>query len=153
MLPPLLPPSTRFSSPALHLHTSALPSPTTSALPSCHRYDFLVRIWNGLTFFELFKLLFSLGIDHDSHVLYVHMTYVSSFTRSHGQEKSLSYYDLLYDFRSSTLWTHPHPHSLPFPPQIHHPYTRHLCRSTTDPLGEEFHPVAKYGRLEGPGNT
>ena len=34
MLPPSLPPSTRFSSPALHLHTSALPSPATSALPS-----------------------------------------------------------------------------------------------------------------------
>ena len=25
---------------------------------SCHRYDFLVRLWNGLSFFELFKLLF-----------------------------------------------------------------------------------------------
>ena len=38
------------------------------------------------------------------HVLYVHMTYVysfsyvSHFTRSHDQKKSLSYYDLLYDF-------------------------------------------------------
>ena len=31
----------------------------------CHRYDFLVRLWNVLNFFELFKLLFSLGIDHD----------------------------------------------------------------------------------------
>ena len=47
----------------------------------------------------------SLGIDHDPHVIYVHMTYVqilffyvSLFTRSHGQEKSLSYYDLLEDF-------------------------------------------------------
>ena len=46
----------------------------------------------------------SFGIDHDPHVLYVHMTYVYSFshvslfTRSHGQEKSLSYYDL-FDFR------------------------------------------------------
>ena len=30
--------------------------------------------WNGLSFFEFFKLLFSLGIDHDPHVLYVHMT-------------------------------------------------------------------------------
>ena len=45
----------------------------------CHRYDFLVRLWNGLNFFELFKLLFSLGIDHDPHVLYVHMTYVYPF--------------------------------------------------------------------------
>ena len=33
-----------------------------------------------LTFFELFKLLFSLGIDHGSYVLYVHMTYVYSFS-------------------------------------------------------------------------
>ena len=33
--------------------------------PSCHRYDFLVHLWNRLNFFELFKLLFSLGIDHD----------------------------------------------------------------------------------------
>ena len=57
----------------------------------CHRYDFLVRLcWNGLNFFELFKNFYSsLGIDHDPYVLYV-----SFFTRSHGQEKSLSYYDL-----------------------------------------------------------
>ena len=33
-----------------------------------------------LTFFELFKLLFSLGIDHDPHVFYVHETYVYSFS-------------------------------------------------------------------------
>ena len=75
--------------------------------------------WNGLNFFELFKLYFHLGLITTPHVLYDHMTYVYSFshasffTRSHGQEKSLSYYDLLYDFRSFTLWTHPHPHSLP----------------------------------------
>ena len=57
--------------------------------------------WNGLTFFELFKLLFSLGIDHDppcslcSHDLCLFpFSHVSFFTRSHGQEKSLSYYDL-----------------------------------------------------------
>ena len=31
----------------------------------CHRYDFLVCLWNGLNFFELFKLLFSNGIDHN----------------------------------------------------------------------------------------
>ena len=30
-----------------------------------------------LDFFELFKLYFSLGIDHDPHVLYDHMTYYS----------------------------------------------------------------------------
>ena len=54
---------------------------------------------NGLNFFELFKLYFHLGLITTPHVPYVHMTYVSSFTRSHGQEKSSSYYDLLYDFR------------------------------------------------------
>ena len=43
----------------------------------CHRYDFLVRLYrNGLNFFKLFSLF---GIDHDPHVLYVHMTYVYSF--------------------------------------------------------------------------
>ena len=67
----------------------------------CHRYDFLVRLWNGLNFF---KLYFHLGLITTPHVLYVHMTYVysisyvSHFTRSYGQEKSLSYYDL-FDFR------------------------------------------------------
>ena len=61
---------------------------------------FWYAFWNGLNFFELFKLLFSLGIDHNPHVSYVHMTYVYSFsyvfhfTQSHGQEKSLLYYDL-----------------------------------------------------------
>ena len=34
MLPPSLPPSTRFNSPALHLQISPLPSPMISALPS-----------------------------------------------------------------------------------------------------------------------
>ena len=59
--------------------------------------------WNGLTFFELFNFIFHLGLIMTPHVLYVHMTYVYSFshvsffTRSHGQEKSLSYYDL-FDF-------------------------------------------------------
>ena len=59
--------------------------------------------WNRLNFFELFKLYSSLGIDHDPPCFYDHMTYVYSFshvsffTRSHGQEKSSSYYDL-FDF-------------------------------------------------------
>ena len=43
----------------------------------CHRYDFLVRlIGMDLYFLNFFISLFSLGIDHDPHVLYVHMTYV-----------------------------------------------------------------------------
>ena len=59
---------------------------------------------NGLNFFELSKLHFYLGLITTPHVLHVHMTYVYSFshvsffTRSHGQEKSLLYYDLLYNF-------------------------------------------------------
>ena len=57
--------------------------------------------WNGLNFFELFKLYFHLGLITTPHAFYVHMTYVYSFshvsffTRLYGQEKSLSYYDLL----------------------------------------------------------
>ena len=39
----------------------------------CHRYDFLVCLWNGLNFFELFKLYFHLGLITTLHV---HMTYV-----------------------------------------------------------------------------
>ena len=71
----------------------------------CHHYDFLGNvIWNGLIFFELFKFYFLLGLIMTPHVLYAHMTYVYffsnvfHFTQSHGQEKSLSYYDLS-DFR------------------------------------------------------
>ena len=44
-----------------------------------HCYDFWYIFWNGLKFFELFKLLFSNGIDHDLHVFYDHMTYVYFF--------------------------------------------------------------------------
>ena len=58
--------------------------------------------------FSNFYISFSLGIDHNPYVLYVHMTYVYSFshvsffTRSHGQEKSLSYYDL---FKTSEFYS------------------------------------------------
>ena len=45
-----------------------------------------------LTFSNFFKLSF--GIDHDLHVPYVHITYVSFFTQSYDQEKSSLYYDL-----------------------------------------------------------
>ena len=98
-------------------------------------------------FFELFNFILHLGLITNPHVLYVHMTYVYSFshvsffTRSHGQEKSLSYYDLLHDFQSSTLWTHPHPHFLLSPPQPHHPYTPRLYRSTTALSGGGHHPA------------
>ena len=60
--------------------------------------------WNGLKFFKLFKLYFLMGLITTPHVFYVHMTYVYSFsyvsffTQSHGQEKSLLNYDL-FNFR------------------------------------------------------
>ena len=59
---------------------------------------------NGLTFFELFKLYFHLGLittplcSLHSHDLCLFPFHVSFFTRSHGQEKSLLYYDL-FNFR------------------------------------------------------
>ena len=115
--------------------------------------------WNRLNFFELFKLYFHLGLITTPHVLYVHMTYVYSFsyvsffTRSYGQEKSLSYYDLLYDFWSSTLRMHPHSHSLPSPPQPHHPYTPCLCQSTTIQSGEGHHLTSMCGPTEDPASN
>ena len=71
----------------------------------CHRYDFLVCL-NGtdLLFSNFFIVIFHLGLITTPHAHYVHMTYVyslflyvSSFTQLRGQEKSLSYYDLLFD--------------------------------------------------------
>ena len=109
-------------------------------------------------FFSNFYLYFHLGLITTPHVLYVHMTYVYSlyhvsfFTRSHGQEKSLSYYDL-FRLQSTNLRTHPHPHFLLLPPQPHHPYTPHLCRSTTAPPGEGYHPVKKCGHPADPDYT
>ena len=63
-----------------------------------------VFIGTDLIFSNFLTFILHLGLITTPHVLYVHMTYVYSlshvsfFTRSHGQEKSLSYYDLLYDF-------------------------------------------------------
>ena len=85
-----------------------------------------------LLFFQTFIFIFHLGLITTPHVHYVHMTYVSFFTRSYGQEKSLSYYDL-FDFGVlSILRTHPHPHFPLLPPQPHHPYTRHRGPHNTD---------------------
>ena len=87
---------------------------TVESASTCHRYDFLVRLWNGLVivmtfgmslertqlFLNFLNFYFHLGLIMTPHVFYVHMTYVYSFshvsffTQSHGQEKSLSYYDL-----------------------------------------------------------
>ena len=101
--------------------------------------------------FSNFFFYFSLGIDHEppcslcSHDLCLFpFPYVSFFTRLRGQEKSLSYYDLLCDFKRTILRTHPHSPFLLLPLQPHHPYTPHLCRSTTAPLGEGYHPSERY---------
>ena len=76
--------------------------------PKCHRHVIVMTFWyifgTDLTFSNFLNFYFHLGLITTLHVLYVHMTYVYSFshvsffTRSHGQEKSLSYYDLLFDF-------------------------------------------------------
>ena len=56
-----------------------------------------------LVFSNFLNFYFLLGIDHNppcflcSHDLCLFLSYVSLFTQSHGQEKSLSYYDL-FDF-------------------------------------------------------
>ena len=55
--------------------------------------------WNGLTFFELFKLYFHLGLITTPHVLYVHMTYVYSlslmFYLSHDHMAKRSHYRIM----------------------------------------------------------
>ena len=54
-----------------------------------------------LLFSNFLNFILHLGLIITPYVFYVHMTYiysfshVSLFTQSHGQEKSLSYYDLL----------------------------------------------------------
>ena len=46
---------------------------------NCHRYDFwYVFIGTDSTFSNFLNFYSSLGIDHDPHVFYVHMTYVYS---------------------------------------------------------------------------
>ena len=64
-----------------------------------------VFIGTDLTFLNFLNFYFSLGIDYDppcflhSHDLCLFpFSYVSFFTRSHGQEKSLSYYDPFMTF-------------------------------------------------------
>ena len=56
----------------------------------CHRYNFLVRLWNGLNFFKLFKLYFHLGLIMTPHVFYVHMTYVYSFLMFHSSHDHMA---------------------------------------------------------------
>ena len=108
-----------------------------------------VFIGTDLLFSNFLNFILHLGLITTPHVPYVHMTYVYSFshvsffTRSHGQEKSLSYYDLFIRLRSSILRTHLHPHFLLLPPQPHHPYTPRLCRSTTAQLEGGYHQIGR----------
>ena len=44
---------------------------------------------------------------------------------------------------------HPHPHFLPLPPQLHHPYTHHLCQSTTGQPARVSLPDEMYDQEEG----
>ena len=106
--------------------------------------------------FELFKFYFHLGLIMTPHVLYDHMiyvcslSYVSFFTWSHGQEKSLLYYDL-FDFGVSILWTHPHLHFL-LPLLPPHPYTCHQDPCKMGQSGKVYVTAPTYGEEEDPGN-
>ena len=67
-----------------------------------------VFIGTDLNFSNFLYFYLPLGLIANPHALYVHMTHVYSFshvsffTRSHGQEKSLSYYDL---FMTSEIYS------------------------------------------------
>ena len=70
----------------------------------CHRYDFLVCLWNGLTFFELFKLfILHLGLITTPHV---HMTYVYSFLIcfSHDHVAKRSHYRIMIFYMTSEYY-------------------------------------------------
>ena len=117
----------------------------------CHCYDILVHLWNGLTFFKLFKLYFLLGIDHNllcflcSHDLCL---YLFSCFILHTITWPREVIIVLWSFQlqsTTILRMHPHPHSLLHSPHTHHPYTPCLHQSMMAPLGEEHPPVAKYG--------
>ena len=118
-----------------------------------------VFIGTDLTFSNFLNFYSSFGIDHDPHVPYDHMTYVYSFflmfLSSHEYTAKRSRYRIMifYRLRSSTLRTHPYPHSLLLPPQPHHPYTPRLCRSAKALLGEGYHPGERYGHPEDPDCT
>ena len=109
-----------------------------------------------LTFSNFLNFYSSLGIDHDppcflcSHDLCLFISLM--FHSSHDHMAKRSHYRIMIflQLRSSILRTHSHPHFLLFPPQLHHPYTPRLCRSTTAPLAEGYHPVERYGHPEDP---
>ena len=122
-----------------------------------HHYDILVCLSGTDLLFSNF-FLFSLGIDHNPHVLYTHMTYVYFLflcfilhTITWPREVIIVLWS--FQLQSSILQMHPHPHFLLLPPQPHHPYTPHLCQSTTAQLEEGYHPVETYGHPEDPLST
>ena len=79
------------------------------------RYDF----WNGLIFFELFKLYFHLGLITTPHVLYVHMTYVYSlflmFHSSHDHTAKRSHHRIMIFSTSGNLLFYGRTPTLIFP--------------------------------------
>ena len=125
----------------------------------CHRYDFwYVFIGKDFIFFQTFQtFISSFGIDHDPHVLYVHMIHVYSFLMflsSHDHMAKRSHYRIMIflRLRSTNLRTHPHPHFL-LPPHTHHHGIPRPHRSMKAPLGEGYHPAAKYAQAEDPDCT
>ena len=113
-----------------------------------------------LIFSNFLYFIFYLGLITTPHALYVHMTYVYSlflcfYIHTIIWPRRSHYCIMIFSqLRSTTvLWTHPHPHFLLLPPQPHHPYTPRLCRSTTAPPGEGYHPVEMCGHPEDPGYT
>ena len=70
----------------------------------CHHYDFLVCLCRmDLTFFNFLNFIFTWDWSRPpmfsmfTWLMFIPFSYVSHFTQSHGQEKSLLYYDL-FDF-------------------------------------------------------
>ena len=118
-----------------------------------------MSLGTDLVFSNFFKLYFHLKLITTPHVIYVHMTYVYSFpyvsffTQSHGQEKSLLYYDLFRLWSITVLWTHPHLCFLLLPLQPPHPYTHHPDPQSTAQSVTRYVMAMMYGESEDPGNT
>ena len=67
---------------------------------------FLVRLLERTYFFRTFYYYSSLGIDHDPHVLYDHMTYVYSFLMFHSSHDHMakrSHYHIMIFFNFGVL--------------------------------------------------
>ena len=107
-------------------------------------------IGTDLLFSNFLNFYSSLGIDHDppcSHDLCLLLFLMFHSSHEYTAKRSCYRIMIFYRLRSSILWTHPYPHFLLLPPQPHHPYTPHLRRSTTVPLGEGYHLAVRYDYL------